>query len=616
MLPRIRAGYWSGPQPLARRRRARCEFFLCLAFVAGLFLPATAVPANSGCVRDAQFRELLKQEMNLPIGVRANAYEETPKRFPGLKDFNTFRRAFPHPAWPRLPLRDAYPSQHDLTFSREEYGRAYQLDRRLPTLNFRVGFLNFRQGNYAAVRQQFQRKIALDPAFGEAYLYLGATLRRQGENSQSLPILRRAVAYDPNNPSAYRELAAAGIPARKFPGAFRTLQEGQQLLPKESAFPRQPAQLLEGAGHPRAAAKQSQLAGSPSRESNVLIYGRLRQEEASKALPQTPEPRPRPPARGKGEGSAAAKAEVSSWPPVQAEASLAAGASVRRVGTFASPQVQQLSQCMERSNRRCVSNALNAIHGHNLEHDPDYLNLKAQALNLLQERAKALAAIQQAIRLQPNQEEYYITEGRIDQGMDNQKAAIQSFLYAAGLRPDAAGPIYDIGMSFFLLGNDQNDTHYYDRAGKHFKLALQLDPKDDRARFMLGVVAVSKFELTEAHEDFEQALQLSPRNAYYHLYLGVLLRRMGNRSAAVRELLAAERLDPSNARAYFNLGALYAQAGRDKAARKQLERAVQLDPKFAPAFYSLGLVYRNLRLSAKAHESFQRFQQLKSRQQQ
>jgi tetratricopeptide (TPR) repeat protein len=485
MLPRIRAGYRTGPQPLARRRRARCEFFQCLAFVAGFFLPATAVPSNSGCVRDAQFRELLTQEMNLPIGVRANAYEETPRRFPGLKDFNTLRPA----AGPRLPRGDAYPSQHDLTLAREEYGRAYQFDRTLPTLNLRAGFLNFRQGNYAPARQQFQREI-------------------------------------------------------------------------------------------------------------------------------TPEPHARHPARREGEGSTTAKAEVPSWPSVQAEASLAARASLRRMGTFASPQVQQLSRCTERSNRRCVSNALNAIHDHSLQHDPDYLNLKAQALNLLQQGAKALAAIQQAIRLRPNQEEYYITEGRIDQGLDNQKAAIQAFLYAERLRPDAAGPFYDIGMSFFLLGNAQNDSHYYDWAGKHFKVALQLDPKDDRARFMLGVVAVSKFDLNEAHEDFEQALRLNPRNAYYHLYLGVLLGRMGNRSAAVRELLAAERLDPSNARAYFNLGALYAQAGRDQAARRQLERAVQLDPKFAPAFYSLGLVYRNLRLPAKAHESFQRFQQLKSRQQQ
>ncbi len=549
----------------------------------------------------------------------------------GLKDFKTLYRTFPHSAWVHLLLGDAYFSQHNLVKAKKEYRRAIQLDRTLPIANFRAGFLDFGEGNYAVARQEFQREIALDPTFGVAYLYLGATLRRLGENPQSLPILRQAEAYDPNNPLVYRELAAAEIQAHQFPGALRTLQEGQRRFPKEQAFPAQLAQLLGRMGQARAAAKESQFAESLSRQSNVLLHGRQGQAGATPSSTN-------PPHTG---GTILLGKEGSkrrfAWPSVQRESSLVGEARASSTspaaplplprseqalgkegnkGWLASPQIRQLSQCMEHANHLCVSRALSAIHDPTLQHDPDYLNLKAQALNLLHERTKALAAIQEAIRLRPRQEEYYITEGRIDQGMDNQKAAIQSFLYAEQLRPRTAGPVYDIGMSFFLLGNEQNDTQYYNRAGKHFALALQLDPKDDRAQFMLGVVEVYKFDLNEARKDFEQALQLNPRNAYYHLYYGVLLRRMGDRSGAVRELLTAERLDASDPRAYFNLGALYVQAGKDPAARKQLERAVQLDPKFAPAFYSLGIVYRNLGLTEKARASFQRFQQLKSRQQQ
>lgn len=482
----------------------------------------------------------------------------------GLQDFQAFSERFPHSAWLHLLLGNAYTSRHDNTGAEAEYRQAVQLDPKLPLAHFQLGRIAFNRSDYSQALQDFETEIGVDPAFGEAYLYAGTSLRRLGKNSQALPYLEKAVARDPNSPLTYRELAVAQMQAKQLRAAVKTLEEAEHRFPGEPAFPAQLARLLQSSGDVREAARQAKLAETLSRQGNKSINER--------AQPTSPAPAVSP----------------------------------------GSNRVEKLRRCVEREDVHCTAETLNLMSSASLEDNADELNLKAKALNLLHKNQQALATIQKAIKDDPHQAAYFITEGRIYQRLGNQVAAMKSFLQAEQLQPGTAPPVYYIGMCFFILGNDNNDNQYYNRAARHFRTALELDPHDDRAEFMLGVVSAVEFKLNEAKSDLEKALKMKPSNAYYHLHYGLVLSRLGDFAGGRREMKTAEKLDPSYARTHFHLGELDSQMGNYSEAREELETAVRLEPQFSSAYYTLGSVYHHLGLNAKSREAFQKFQEAKS----
>ena len=104
----------------------------------------------------------------------------------------------------------------------------------------------------------------------------------------------------------------------------------------------------------------------------------------------------------------------------------------------------------------------------------------------------------------------WMEEGRKAQKAGNQMEAVNDFLNAQRLEPASPDPLYSLGMSFFLIGWDENDSHYYDRAARHFESALALDPKYDRAAFMRGMMEVVHFRLKEAEPYHSKGHRLEP----------------------------------------------------------------------------------------------------------
>ena len=486
----------------------------------------------------------------------------------GLKDFQAFEQRFPRSAWLHLLLGNAYNAQDDSTRAEGEYGEAVRLDPNIPLARFQRGRIEFSRADYSRAFQDFKDEIAVDPAFGEAYLYAGTSLRRLGKNSEAIPYLEKAVARDPNFALSYRELATGQIQAKQLQAAMRTLEEGEKRFPSEAAFPAQLARLLKKTGDTPGAETQATLAETLSRQSDTELGG----------------------------------VPVSKGPPARSAAE--------------SVVIQRLRACIDRADAVCTKAALAQAKTVRLEDSADDLNLEAAALNLLHQDQPALAAIQRAIQMNGHQASYLVTEGRIYQRMGNQAAAIKCFLNAEQMQRGAAAPLYYLGMSFFMLGNYYNDNQDYNRAARHFQTALELDPRYDRAEFMLGIVNAIEFKLDDAEKELAKALQMNPDNAYYHLHYGMVLARRGHLAGGQREIRLAEKLNPSYAPSYLHLGDLDAQMGNYPEAREQLESAIRLDPHLAPAYYTLGTVYHHLGLVAESRDAFQKFQQMKSQQDQ
>jgi tetratricopeptide (TPR) repeat protein len=114
-------------------------------------------------------------------------------------------------------------------------------------------------------------KEEVDPTFGEAYLYEGVTLRREGHTAGALPYFEKAVELDPNFALSYTTLASAQTELGKVTEAVRTLQVAQQHFPDDAAFPAQLSHLLYRLGHPQEAKQESVLAAKLNRRGNALL---------------------------------------------------------------------------------------------------------------------------------------------------------------------------------------------------------------------------------------------------------------------------------------------------------------------------------------------------------
>jgi tetratricopeptide (TPR) repeat protein len=490
----------------------------------------------------------------------------------GLRHFTVFSERFPDSPWLLLLLGNAYASHQDVTNAETEYRQAEQRDPSLPMVNYALGRLAFDRADYPTAGENFRKEIELNPGFGEAYLYLGLALGKQGKTVDSLPFFAKAVERDPNFAPPYTELASAQIELGKLQEAQHTLRTAKEHFPNDAGFPAQLSHLLD----------------------------RMRRQQEAIT------------------GTAAGDLSPSSSPKgIQASPSTSEAAEERsNVAAHLASELGPLRNCLAQADRKCAIEAFSKVQHPKFKDNPEYLDLSAQVMGLEHKQAEALAAINRAIQMEPTRAPHLMTKGQIYQRSHDQIHAIQSFLEAAKLQPGWVEPAYSLGMSFFILGNEENDVEYYDRAARHFKAALEVDPNFHKAEFMLGVIDAVEDHLEKGKEHLENALRMSPENAYYHLHYGILLNQMGDSEGALREMERAEALDHSNPMTYFNLGLLESRLGNYTDARKRLETAVQLNSNLSSAYYCLGGVYRHLGLSDLSQAAYLNFQRTKAREQQ
>jgi tetratricopeptide (TPR) repeat protein len=278
----------------------------------------------------------------------------------------------------------------------------------------------------------------------------------------------------------------------------------------------------------------------------------------------------------------------------------------------ASP-LDPVRKCLRTNDVHCAQEALSRIHDTQVRQSPDFLELEARVMGLQHEYAKAFELIGAALKSRPNEPRYLLVEGDLYQRSGDQKSAIRAFLQAEQLEPRSPVPLYSIGMSFFILGYYYNDTHLYDRAARHFQLAVRADSGYSKAQFMLGVLNAIQEKLPLAKLYFQKAIALDPQNPYYLLHYGVLLARLGQNTQALVEMQQAEKLDPNYGLAHFILGDLYSKLGRYEEARTELERATYLNRDLAAAYYRLGMVYRHLKMEKSAKKAFEKFRLTKEK---
>ena len=149
--------------------------------------------------------------------------------------------------------------------------------------------------------------------------------------------------------------------------------------------------------------------------------------------------------------------------------------------------------------------------------------------------------------------------------------AIEAYSGAIALKPDSV-------LAHFKRGAVYQSQNEIEAALRDFRSASDLDPGSLRPLESLGDVNVALGRHVRAVERYEAFIQLDERNARVQYKLGLARYRAGQLDAAAGPLQQALALDPAMGEAYYVLGLVQRDTDQLPAARKSLEEAARRSP--------------------------------------
>lgn len=150
----------------------------------------------------------------------------------------------------------------------------------------------------------------------------------------------------------------------------------------------------------------------------------------------------------------------------------------------------------------------------------------------------------------------------------------------------------------YWLGRLDYAGQFYNSAIKHFRKAIELDPKLARAYDNLGLCYYYENQNDLAIANFQKAIELDHGSAHPspwpYLNLGITQQFVNQLPAAETSIREALRLDPGFAKAHFQLGTVLEDKGESEAALTELKEAARLDPAYAEPHIAMARIYHKI----------------------
>jgi tetratricopeptide (TPR) repeat protein len=222
----------------------------------------------------------------------------------------------------------------------------------------------------------------------------------------------------------------------------------------------------------------------------------------------------------------------------------------------------------------------------------------ANACFILQRYEEALTALEQAIRLDPNNALAYLGKGATLDDLKRYEEALAAFEQAIRLDPTDA-------LAYLGKGTTLHDLKRYEEALAAYDQAIRLDPNYASAYYHKGNALRKLKRYEEALVAFEQAIRLDPNYTYAYISKGNALHNLKRYEEALTAFEQAIRLDPNNAFVYYNKGSVLDDLKRYEEALAAFEQAIRIDPTDAFAYYNKGNALRNLKRYEEALAAFE-----------
>jgi tetratricopeptide (TPR) repeat protein len=187
--------------------------------------------------------------------------------------------------------------------------------------------------------------------------------------------------------------------------------------------------------------------------------------------------------------------------------------------------------------------------------------------------ADALVAVNQALKLAPNDSRAWVWKGNVDLNRHDYQTAMASYRHAVQLDKQNPDALFGVAGAYYVTGQTEaamseckagisrfpDDTRFYvsyaemlltspDAMQQHaqathlLERALKLSPQSAQAHYLLGQIALQEGKLQEAEQDFVHSLASDPDRSKTHFALSRVYRRMERPDEATKEFALYEKL--------------------------------------------------------------------------
>lgn len=195
---------------------------------------------------------------------------------------------------------------------------------------------------------------------------------------------------------------------------------------------------------------------------------------------------------------------------------------------------------------------------------------EGNGLRELNQREKALAAYEQAIRLDSTFARAYNAKGNVLRDLKRYEEALDSCEKAIYFDPSYT-------YAYHNKGNVLRDLKRYERALAAYEQTIELDPSYAYAYHNKGNTLHSLRRYEEALDAYEQAIRLDSTFANPFNGKGLALSALRRYEEALAAYEEAIRLNPEYGYAYYNKGQTLEKLGKNKDAQQAFKKFRQLD---------------------------------------
>jgi tetratricopeptide (TPR) repeat protein len=218
--------------------------------------------------------------------------------------------------------------------------------------------------------------------------------------------------------------------------------------------------------------------------------------------------------------------------------------------------------------------------------DASSLELASAAYEEAHDTDKAVEALRQAILLEPQNVNLYVSFAAISATHQSFQVGINAVNDGINLQPKAAPLYFARGVLYVQLAE-------YDKAQADFDQAYELDPSQSLSVAAQGLAAAQQNNLASALAGVDEKLKRRPDDPILLYLRADILAQQGPEpgstefQTAMRSATQAVRLRPALGPARSVLAKLLLQIGQYAEAAEQCRKALEIDPKDQTAVYHL-----------------------------
>jgi len=203
--------------------------------------------------------------------------------------------------------------------------------------------------------------------------------------------------------------------------------------------------------------------------------------------------------------------------------------------------------------------------------DPSHIDRYEDLISLLlyqHKTAEALLAVNQVLKIAPNDSRAWVWKGNVDLHRNDYKVAMESYMRAVQLDKKNPDALFGVAGAYYVTGQTE-------AAISTCKAGVSLFPDDTRFYVSYAEMLLASPDAMQQHAQakdlLEKALKLTPQSAQAHYLLGQIALQDGQLKEAEEELLRSLTFDPDRSKTHFALSRVYRRMERTDQAAKEFE---------------------------------------------